>query len=276
MKSNSLNIVKGENDLLYVTFPNLDDGNCISAVTTRMGGVSRGKYASMNMSFSNGDNPNAVKENYNILFSSLGLDPEKAVFSQQTHTCNLRVVKPEDFGKGLVKERDYTDIDGLITNLKGVTLVTHFADCVPLLFYDPKCEVIAASHAGWRGTVQEIGKKTVEAMASMFGSNPADIKVAIGPSIGCCCYEVDQPVFAEFERLSYIEAFKIFSPKSNGKYMLDLWTANRLILENAGIKRKNICVTDLCTSCNSNYFHSHRATGGNRGLIAAVIALKDK
>lgn len=275
MKSNSLNIKKGENDLLYVTFPNLDDEKCISAVTTRMGGVSKGKYASMNMSFSNGDDPKAVRENYNILFSALGLDPQKAVFSQQTHTCNLRVVKSNDLGKGIVKERDYTDIDGLITNLKGVTLVTHFADCVPLLFYDPVTEVIAASHAGWRGTVQEIGKKTVEAMASIFGSNPSDIKVGIGPSICRKCYEVDDAVLNEFKKLEYIKKDDVFKDKSNGKYMLDLWTANRLILENAGIKRENICVTDLCTSCNSNYFHSHRATGGNRGLIAAVIALKD-
>ena len=276
MKSNSLNIVKGENYLLYVTFPNLDDGKCISAVTTRMGGVSRGKYASMNMSFSNGDDEEAVRKNYNILFSSLGLSPEKAVFSQQTHTCNLRVVKPEDIGKGIIKERDYTDVDGLITDLKGVTLVTHFADCVPLLFYDPKREVIAASHAGWRGTVQEIGKKTVEAMVSLFGCAAADIKVGIGPSICKKCYEVDDTVLNEFKKLDYIKKEDVFKDKENGKYMLDLWAANRLILENAGIKNKNICVTDLCTNCNSNYFHSHRATGGNRGLIAAVIALKDK
>ena len=273
MKSKTLNIIKGKNDLLYVTFPNLDDKKCISAFTTRMGGVSKGRYASMNMSFSNGDSSKAVRENYNILFKELGLDPEKAVLSQQTHTNNIRVVKSHDIGKGIVIHRDYKDVDGLVTNLKGVALVTQFADCVPLLFYDPVKEVIAASHAGWRGTVQGIGKKTVDVMVSLFGCEAKNIKVAIGPSIGKCCYEVDDPVYEQFEMLNIVPLKSIFTKKENGKYMLDLWTANRLILENAGIKRKNICVTDLCTCCNSQYFHSHRATGGSRGNLAAVIAL---
>ena len=276
MKTKNLKLAGSADSLLYVTFPNLDDGKCVSAFTTRMGGVSRGKYASMNMSFSNGDRPKAVRENYNILFGALGLDPEKAVFSHQTHTNNVRVVKECDIGKGIVIHRDYNNVDGLVTNLKGVTLVTQFADCVPLLFYDPVKEVIAASHAGWRGTVQEIGRKTVEVMKERFGCNPKDIKVAIGPSIGSCCYEVDDPVFLKFEALDYIPTKSIFTQTDLGRYMLDLWTANRLILEKAGIKRKNICVTDLCTCCNSNFFHSHRASGGNRGNLAAVIALKDK
>lgn len=274
MKTNNLKLVGSADKLLYLTFPNLDDGKCVSAFTTRMGGVSRGKYASMNMSFSNGDNPHSVRKNYDILFGALGLDPEKAVFSQQTHTNNIRVVQERDIGKGIVLHRDYRNVDGLVTNLKGVALVTQFADCVPLLFYDPKNEVIAASHAGWRGTAQEIGKKTVEVMVGLFGCNPKNIQVAIGPSIGKCCYEVDTPVFSEFELLSDIPTKKIFEKKGPEKYMLDLWEANRLILESAGIKSKNICVTDLCTCCNSQFFHSHRASGGNRGNLAAVIALK--
>ena len=276
MKTKNLKLVGSADDLLYVTFPNLDDGNCISAFTTRMGGVSRGKYASMNMSFSNGDSARAVRHNYNILFGALGLDPEKAVFSHQTHTNNIRIVKERDIGKGIVIHRDYNNVDGLVTNLKGVALVTQFADCVPLLFYDPVKEVIAASHAGWRGTAAEIGKKTVKVMSECFGCNPKDINVAIGPSIGSCCYEVDDPVFMKFEALDYIPTKSIFTETELGRYMLDLWTANRLILEKAGIKRKNICVTDLCTCCNSNFFHSHRASGGSRGNLAAVIALKEK
>lgn len=274
MKTKSLKLVGSADSLLYVTFPNLNDKKCITAFTTRMGGVSRGKYASMNMSFSNGDSSKSVRKNYDILFSALGLDPERAVLSQQTHTDNIRIVGERDIGKGIVIHRDYKNVDGLITNLKGVPLVTQFADCVPLLFYDPENEVIAASHAGWRGTVQEIGRKTVEKMAEAFGSDPKKIKVAIGPSIGQCCYEVDAPVFENFSLLSYIKPESIFECKANGKYMLDLWTANRLILEHAGIKPKNICVTDLCTCCNSQFFHSHRASGGNRGNLAAVIALK--
>ena len=142
------------------------------------------------------------------------------------------------------------------------------------MFYDPIKQVIAASHAGWRGTVAEIGKKTVETMAVVFGCDPKTICAAIGPSIGACCYEVDSPVVDGFSALGYLDMKHFLTPKSNDKYMLDLWVANRLILENAGILSKNICVTDLCTCCNSQYFHSHRATGGSRGNLAAIIALK--
>lgn len=274
MKTKNL-LLKGTADkLLYVAFPSLDDGNCIAAFTTRMGGVSRGKYAGMNMSFTNGEDYAVVRENYNLLFSALGLNPERAVLSHQTHTDNIMTVTENDAGKGIIKSRDYDNIDGLITNCRGITLVTQFADCVPLLFYDPENQVIAASHAGWRGTVQEIGRKTVERMTKEFGTNPADIKAAIGPSIGKCCYEVDDPVFEGFKAIDYINNDDIFFKKENGKYMLDLWKANQLILLNAGVENKNICVTDLCTCCNSQYFHSHRASGGNRGNLAALIALK--
>ena len=274
MKSKTLNIVSGENDLLYLTFPNIHSTDCVAAFTTRMGGVSRGQYASMNMSFTGGDDPNTVMQNYNILFNDLGLNPKNAVLSHQTHTKNIKIVKENDLGKGIVKNRDYNDVDGLITNLPGVALVTQYADCVPLVFYDRVKKVVATSHAGWRGTVQEIGKETVLKMAAEFGSNPADVLVGIGPSIGNCCYEVDDPVYNEFKKLSYLNLNEIFTKKPNGKYMLNLWVANRRILENAGINPQNICVTDLCTCCNSHIFHSHRATGGNRGNLAAIIALK--
>lgn len=274
MKSENLNIVANEKGLIYITFPNLHGENCAAAFTTRMGGVSRGRYATMNMSFSNGDDISSVRENYNILLGALGLDPEKAVLSHQTHTDNIRLVTEDDIGKGIVKVRDYDDVDGLITNIPGVTLVTQFADCVPLLFFDPVKKVVAASHAGWRGTVSQIGLETVKKMGDLFGCNPKDIKAAIGPSIMECCYEVDDPVLTAFKQIEYINPSDIFTPKGNGKYMLSLQRANRLILEQAGIHPANICVSDLCTCCNSNYFHSHRATGGSRGNLAAVIALK--
>lgn len=274
LKSNNLNIFTDENDLTYITFPNLVNEGVTAAFTTRMGGVSKGRYASMNMSFTNGDDPKSVRTNYNRLFTTLDLDPNRAVLSHQTHTNNLMIVTEKDAGSGITRERTYDNIDGLITNCKNLPLVTQFADCVPLLFYDPINQVIAASHAGWRGTVAEIGKKTVETMSVVFGCNPKNICVAIGPSIGACCYEVDSPVVDGFSALAYLDITQFLTKKTNDKYMLDLWTANRLILENAGILSKNICVTDLCTCCNSQYFHSHRATGGNRGNLAAVIALK--
>ena len=274
LKSNNLNVNVNTSGLIYISFPNISGREVVAAFTTRMGGVSSGRYASMNMGFNNGDDPLKVRENYNILFNELGINPERAVLSHQTHTDNLLIVDERDVGKGIAKEKDYSDIDGLITNCKNIPLVTQFADCVPLLFYDPVQGVIAASHAGWRGTVKKIGEKTVNKMVSTFNCNPKDIKVAIGPSIGNCCYEVDDPVFTEFIKLDIPNIKTVFTPKENGKYMLNLWEANKLILTNCGIKEENICVTDLCTCCHSEYFHSHRATAGNRGNLAAVIALK--
>ncbi len=274
LKTNTLRVNETEDGLIYITFPNLEDAGVTAAYTTRMGGVSKGRYASFNMSFTNGDDESAVMENYNVLFSELGLDPKRAVLSHQTHTDNIMIVTEKDAGKGIVRYRDYSDIDGLITNCKEVALVTQFADCVPLLFYDPKNQVIAASHAGWRGTVQGIGHKTVRTMTSVFGSNPKDILVAIAPSIGSCCYEVDDPVYNAFRDSAFPETLTAFKARGNGKYMLDLQLANSIILKSAGIMEENLCISDLCTNCNSHYFHSHRATAGSRGNNGAVIALK--
>lgn len=273
LKSKSLNIIN-KDGLVYVSFPNMERAGVTAAFTTRLGGMSRGQYASMNMSFTNGDSKESVTKNYEILLSALGLDYKKAVLSHQTHTDNIRIITEEDIGKGIVIKRDYENVDGLITNLKGVTLVTQYADCVPLLFFDPERKVVATSHAGWRGTVKEIGLKTVLKMKEAFGCLPQNIIAAIGPSIDMCCYEVDDPVIDQIKALNYLEQNKVFFPKGSGKYQLNLKEANRQILTHAGIKNENICVSDLCTCCHSEIFHSHRATAGKRGNLAAVIALK--
>lgn len=274
LNSKTTKIVTKDN-LMYITFPNMDNEKVCSAFTTRFGGISSGKYSAMNMGFLNGDKPETVLENYKILFSALELDYKKAVLSHQTHTDNIRVVKNEDLGKGITVTRDYTNVDGLITNIKGAALVTQFADCVPLLFYDPEKEVVATSHAGWRGTIAEIGLKTVRKMETEFGCNPKNIMAAIGPSIGVCCYEVDDPVADKIKAIPYLEIDKILFSKEKGKYQLDLKETNRQILLRAGVKSENICVSDSCTCCNSHIFHSHRATAGNRGNLAAIIALKE-
>lgn len=253
IKSETLKLVN-ENGLCYIKFPIFEGRGVTAAFTTRLGGVSRGQYASMNMSFTNGDDPKNVKRNYNILFGALGLDCDKAVLSHQTHTDNIRVVQCGDIGKGIVRERDFTDVDGLITNIKGVALVTQYADCVPLLFYDPVEGVVASSHAGWRGTVQEIGLKTVKKMKEYFNCEPYNILAAIGPSIKKCCYEVDEPVAEKIGLLEYLDKDKVLYPKGGGKYQLDLQETNRRILIKAGIKEENICVSDLCTCCPVKYF----------------------
>ncbi len=273
IKSASLNF-RPEKSPFYITFPKLDKIDFIkNAFTTRLGGASKGMYSTMNMSFTNGDNRDDVIENYRIICSELNVDINKVVLSHQTHTNNVRIITEDDIGKGIFKERDYDNVDGLITNVKGIVLVTQYADCTPLLFCDPVKKVVATSHAGWRGTAQEIGRITVEKMCSHFGSSPENIIAAIGPSICKGCYEVDSPVYEPISQLKYLDTDKIFTNKGGGKYMLDLWETNRQILINAGLLPENIDVTDLCTNCNPNIFHSHRYTGGKRGNLAAIISL---
>ena len=189
-------------------------------------------------------------------------------------------VEKEDAGKGVTKEKDYRDVDGLITNVPGLILGTFYADCVPLLFVDPVHHAIGCSHSGWRGTVGEMGKKTVEAMREAYGSRPEDIFAAIGPSICQDCYEVGKDVAEPFEKLFSQERYQdvsmknILTEKVNGKYQLDLWRANEAILLGAGILKEHLSMTDICTCCNPGYLFSHRASKGRRGNLAAFLMLK--
>lgn len=272
MTSKSLHINE-KNGVTYITFPKLESCGAVRHLfSTRLGGVSTGQYSSMNMSFSGGDKRENVLENYKRLCGCVGIDINDLVLSRQTHTSNVKEVTENDRGTGIFKE-SFTDVDGLITDRKGVALVTQYADCTPLIFCDPVKKVIATSHAGWRGTVKEIGRVTVEKMVRDYGCNPKDIIAAIGPAIGVCCYEVDDPVTDEFKKIPYLDLKNTVFPKANGKYMLDLKEANRQIIVNAGVSPDNIDVADLCTCCNRGELHSHRATGGKRGNLAAIIEL---
>lgn len=263
------------NSVSFITFKIFDNFPQLKhAFSTRLGGVSEGYYSSMNLSFNVGDNPDTVKENYRLFCDAVGIDAENIVISHQTHKTNILTVTKADCGKNIWRERDYSDIDALITDEKSVALVTHSADCCLLGFFDPQKNVIAAAHAGWRGTVGEIGRKTVEKMIFDYGCNPQNILVIIAPSISKCCYEVDDPVLNEFKKLDYLDLSKIFFPKENGKYMLDLWEANLQILVNAGINPANVEITDICTNCQSEFFHSHRATSGKRGVNGLIMELK--
>lgn len=261
----------------YLFFKNIENTNLVNhGFSTRLGGVSKEHLSSMNLSFTRGDEEENVFENYRRITRSLEVDYDKLVLSHQTHTTNIKVVTKEDMGKGLTREKEYTDIDGLITNEKGITLVTFYADCVPLLFVDPIHEAIGSSHSGWRGTVNKMGKMTVERMKKEYDTNPEDIIAAIGPSICMDCYEVSKEVIDEFA-CSFEQNIMddICYKKENGKYQLDLWKANKYVLLEAGIKEENISVTNICTCCNSNLLFSHRASHGMRGNMAALIGLKE-
>ena len=173
----------------FLTYPLFEKTGVVkSAFSTRIGGVSKGCYESMNLSFDRGDDKDAVMENFQRIASAIGINCHDMVLSRQTHTANVRVVTEEDKGKGIVRERDYTDVDGLVTNVPGICLVTSYADCVPLYFVDPIKKVIGLSHSGWRGTVGKIGKETVRVMKEHFGCDPADILAAVGPSICQDCF----------------------------------------------------------------------------------------
>ncbi len=258
-------------ELVFITFPRLTAcGTVRHAFSTRLGGVSTGQFSSMNLSFSADERQN-VEKNYEILCSAVGIDTSHLVLSRQTHTDNVRTVTAADRLIGYSRP-SFQDVDGLVTNEPGVALVTQYADCTPLLFCDPVKRVAATSHAGWRGTAKGIGAKTVEKMVNEFGCKREDIIAAIGPAIGSCCYEVDTPVYKAFKNLN-ISLDDVFIPVNSEHFMLDLKLANKKILMASGVREDNIDVADICTCCNADSLHSHRATAGKRGNLAAIIEL---
>lgn len=263
-------------EILYLSYPLLEQTGIVThGFSTRVGGVSEGVCSTMNLSFSRGDKEDAVRENFRRMAKALGVEEDSFVFSHQTHTTNVRKVTLEDKGKGLVRPLDYQDVDGLITDIPGLCLSTFYADCVPLFFVDPVHKAIGLSHSGWRGTVGKIGNVTIQRMKEEYGSNPSDMVAAIGPSICQECYEVSEDVIIEFQKSFAKKHWNdLYYKKENGKYQLNLWKANEMILEEAGVLRENIAVTNLCTCCNHEWLFSHRASQGKRGNLAAFLALK--
>ena len=269
--------LKEKNHVPYIQFKNLSATGIVKhGFSTRKGGVSTGIFSSMNLNFKRGDDPDAVLENYRRMAAALNMRVEDMVLSDQTHTTNVRVITEEDRGKGILKPQDYSDVDGMITNVPGIVLVTSYADCVPLYFVDPVRKAIGLSHSGWKGTVGHIGQKTVWKMHEVYGSEPKDIVAAIGPSICQSCYEVSDDV-AEAFRTNFTadEAADILLNKGNGKYQLDLWKANWYVLTDAGILPEHLSVTDLCTACHPDLLWSHRKTNGQRGGLSAFLSLID-
>lgn len=288
-------LASGE-ELEYLSYPSLEETGIVRhLITTRLGGVSKGEFSSMNVSLSQGDREEDVRENFRRIGEALGCKPEDMVLSRQTHTTNIRHVTSGDRGKGITRPQDYQDVDGLITDEPGLALVTMYADCVPLLFVDPSRRAAGAAHSGWRGTVGRMGEAMVRAMGDAFGSKPEGLLAAIGPSICQSCYEVGGDVAEAFSGMDQeTEAFrrellesgryrtgrdaglpKVLEPgRQPGKYQLDLWLANYLILRQAGVLADRIAVTDICTCHNSSYLFSHRASGGRRGALGVFLMIK--
>ncbi len=266
--------VSGEME--YLTFPALEETGMVRHLfTTRLGGVSGGMFASMNLSYNRGDDREAVDENFRRVAQALGCGVGDFVCSDQTHTTNVRKVTKADRGKGVVTAKDYTDVDGLITNESGIVLATFYADCVPLYLVDTKNRAIGLSHSGWRGTVGHMGACTLEAMKEAYGTQAGDVVAAIGPSICGDCYEVSGDVAEQFAgAFPNGLAEQVLTPKGGDKYLLDLWKANYFVFLQAGVPKEHIYVTDLCTCCNPDYLFSHRASKGKRGNLGAFLGLE--
>ena len=243
--------------------------------STRKGGVSKEHLASLNLSFSVEDAKENVLENFRRIGERFGKTPEDFVLSKQSHETKVLKVGMKDRGKGITKDRDYEGIDALITDEEGLILSCFSADCVPILFYDPIHKAVGACHSGWRGTKGKILRNVVEEMSKHFSSNPADILIAIGPSIS-----KEQYIVSEDLGLSFLEDYKDYSEEdssspirrlSEDKFQLDLWDLNRRIALDCGLKKEHISISGYCTMENPELFFSHRYSQGRRGLQGAFI-----
>lgn len=275
----------------WFSFPILDQFRfLVNGFSTRSGGVSAGAGGSMNLSLArevamNMDLTEAqcranVLENHRRLSRAIGYPMESLVFSNQTHTDNIRVLQEYDRGNGITRPNEFHDVDGMMTDITGQALMTLSADCVPLLIVDPEHEAIASVHSGWKGTLKRIGSKAVAMMHEVYGSAPEKLVAAIGPSICVDCFEVSKNVADRFLE-QYDHALERglvrlgrLTESGKQKYHVDL---QRACMENfllAGMKEENVSLPDLCTSCNVDYLFSHRAAHGRRGNVGAVLMLR--
>lgn len=261
-----------EKNGLTILQSDLISGGAAHGFSTRKGGVSPAPWDSLNLGISRGDDMANVRENYRRFCAAVGVDDKNVVLSQQTHGDTVRRVTVEDRGKGLWRDRDYTGVDGLITDVPHTPLVIFSADCNVILLYDPVRKAIGACHAGWRGTASGIAAKTVREMTNAYGCEPKNIRAAIGPAIGQCCFETDSDV-PDALRAALGNAVEPYMDWNGRKWHIDLRAINALWLRRCGVTA--VDVSDLCTMCRQDWFWSHRAVGNDRGAQVALISLED-
>lgn len=266
------------NKLNIVTFDNLSQYPClVHFQTCREGGFSSGDFSSLNMSYSGGDDPDAVLENRKLVAESLGVPLENFVFCHQIHSLNIRVVGKQDRGKGvyLGDSDELYGVDAIITNEVDTMLCVKTADCIPIICFDPVKRVIAALTAGWELTARRMVVKTINVMHEEFGTLPSDILVGVGVGAGACCYEVDGSVLLKLKESLNRESdfISCFNEKDN-RIFVDLKQINRLQLEDLGVLKRNIEVSECCSICHSTEHFSFRASGGRTGRAAIGIMLK--
>ena len=239
--------------------------------STRIGGVSEGQFSSMNFRVK-GDSVENVRENYRRICEAGGFSFDTLTLSAQEHGTNIKAIIEDDIGKGFHKTRDYDNIDGLMTDVKGVTLSTFHADCAAVFLTDPKNRAISLVHAGWRGTVDKIAKAAIDEMQKVYGTKPEDIIAGVGASICKSCFEVDTPVYELFHEFA---EYRRASEQKEGKYFIDLKRVNQKILLSCGVLEENIEISCLCTKCDDELFYSHRRDGDNRGSMAAFMEIME-
>jgi polyphenol oxidase len=234
----------------------------VHAVFTREGGISQSPYNTLNVGHSVGDVPAHVTVNIVRALRAVGIEPGQVVTCHMVHGADVRVVGVHDRGHVV------GDADGLATGSAGVFLFMRFADCLPLLFNDPVRRVVAIAHAGWRGTVQNVAGATVRTLVEALGCVPKDIRAALGPAIGPCCYRVGADVISVVEGV-FGDTDGLLHRREGDSAFLDLWEANRRQLAAEGVK--DIGTMDVCTACHNDTFFSHRADQGITGRFGAVI-----
>ena len=241
--------------------------------STRLGGVSPAPWDSLNLRPGMGDGRDAMLENYRRFCAAIGVEPERTVLSRQVHETVVRPCTEADAGKGLFRERDYDSADALVTDVPGLTLFVFSADCGTVLLHDPVTGAVGAAHAGWRGCAGSIVEKTVREMGRLYGTDPGNLRAALGPCIGQCCFETDCDVPEAMTAALGREAEPCLK-KRGPKWHVDLEGLNRRWLLRAGLPPEHIETSGLCTSCRPDLFWSHRKMGEARGVQCAAIQCK--
>jgi YfiH family protein len=245
-----------------------------NVVTTRHRGRSAPPYGSFNLALHVGDDPDAVLENRAIAAQILGFEPEFFTTAQQVHGSKVAVVGSRDRGSGAVVVNDaVAGADAMITNAPDLPLAIFVADCVAVSFYDPVQHAIGIAHAGWKGTLARIAEKTVHALTDTYGSDPADILVGVGPSIGKCHLDVGLDVVAAYRGEFGDETTLFVSEEPDGSHRLDLWRANDIQMGHAGVPESHIEMAGMCTACDPDLFFSHRHHEGRTGRTAGIMML---
>jgi hypothetical protein len=263
----------GLSDILF--FANLSKHKGIRHfVSTRTGGFSNPPYNSLNLALHVGDDPDKVLKNRKRLAQAIGISLDQFTIAKQVHSGTVTIISEATKGRGSTNQEDAVEAtDAMVTDVPGICLIILVADCVPMLFFDPARNVIAAAHAGWRGTLQFIALHTVRAMEKEFGCSPHDILVGMGPSIGSCCYEVGPEVIAQVKTVLSSRQEYIRRESKDGKGYFDLKKANGDQLFEAGIRRENIETANQCTSHNAHIFFSYRHQHGETGRFGAGICM---